>query len=93
MKIHSITYKDGIEYKFNNGRILIKKYKKNYSCQFRRLAILTPKKKQEYIKLNSGTSILQYRNHSKYCIWNNIVILSKEAIECISDSFFKLKDI
>ena len=91
--IQSIKYKDGFVYKFNNSRMIIRRYKDAYIIQFRRLVILPAEEKAKYIDLNSSTTMLQYREYSKYCIWYNRTILSEEGFECLANAYPKLKNI
>ena len=90
------TYKNAVVYKESTRQIAIIKLPDTeesedvFCVSFKRLIVLTPEQKILYTQQNNTSTHLHYREHSKYCIWQNDIRLSLLALECLHNSLSHL---
>ena len=94
INIHVTKHPNAFIYKFGGNRrmTVIKQGCKDDNghelmfVQFEILLKLSDEEKAEYIKQNNGRTFLAHREWSKYCIWENIIIISQPALACLQHS-------
>ena len=95
IKVKRTKFNNALIYKLPNRHFLIIKEEEKslFLIVIKKLLILNDKEKKEIKKLDSDTTFLLQRKHSKYCIWKSEMNLSIFELSCLRDGLKNLYEL